>query len=59
MVERGGGLGALVAWGAANRGREILSKFWMRRSGDCRSGDKVDVLPALVRLLVCGGSEAG
>ena len=60
---RGGGtwwgLGALVARGAANRGREVLSKFRVRRSGDCGSGDKVDVLPALVRLLVCCGSKAG
>ena len=44
---------------AANRGRKGLSSVGMLRNGNCRSGNEIDVLPSLVRLLVGGGSRVG
>ena len=51
------GLRALVARGAANAGRKIQSVLRLCWSGDCRGGNKVDVLPAFMGLLVGGGSK--
>ena len=48
-----------MARGAANRGRKGLSVFRVLGNGDGRGGNEIDVLPALVRLLVCGGSRVG
>ena len=41
---------------AANRGRKGLSGVRMLRNGNCGSGNEIDVLPSLVRLLVGGRS---